>query len=589
MTKAKENTNNHKHYGAFRDFLPYILKYKWENSAAVALGLLSGITSVYLTYEIGQVIDQMIGKNEVNFTNLSKIILIFIGLVLLTSVSQWLIQVLGNRVSYLSVGDLRKDTFTKLNSLPLSYYDTHPHGDISSRFTNDMDNISLAVSSIYNQIFSGLAVILLSLVTMLKMNVSLTLVVLTATPVIFLTNWLVAKASQNDFINQQALVGQVSAFVSERVGNQKLIQAFQAEDMDQRTFEKINQDLYVKGQKAQFSSSLTNPLSRFVDHLAYVAVGFVGAYLILIGKSSISVGLISSFTIYASQFTKPFIEISALITPIQTGLVGINRAFAILGENSESSDKNLQVLQDVKGQIIFEDVDFSYRPDKPLIQNFNFQANPGDKIAIVGKTGAGKSTLVNLLMRFYDVDAGSIKIDGHDIRTVTRNSLRRNFGMVLQDTWLIDGSIRDNLIYGNPQASDQEINDVLRETYMYDFVKRLPHGLDTLIGEEGMKISEGQAQLFTIARVMLSHPKMLILDEATSSVDSLTEEKISEAFLKMMVGRTSFIIAHRLATIKSATKIIVMDQGKIVEQGTHAELLKNKGQYYQIYESQFKN
>ncbi|URZ88123.1 ABC transporter ATP-binding protein [Floricoccus penangensis] len=581
--KNKENSNT----SALKRFFPYMTKYKVENFSAIILGIVSGISSVYITKEIGHAIDQMMGVGKVNFSNLAKISILFLILVVVLASTQWLIKVLGNRVAYLSVGDLRKDTFSHLNDLPLSYYDSTPHGDITSRFTNDMDNISLAVSSVYNQVFSGLAIIIIALITMLRSNLILTAVVLLSTPIIFIVSWLVAKSSQENFSKQQEMVGQISSFISERVGNQKIVVAFEQEKNSQEIFEKLNNQLYDKGQKAQFSSSLTNPSSRFVDHLAYVAVGFTGAYLILVAKADITVGLISSFTIYASQFTKPFIEISGIITPVQTGLAGIVRAFSILDQKPETPDVNLPQLNQVTGKVAFENVDFAYVPSQPLIRDFNFSTQPGEKIAIVGKTGAGKSTLVNLLMRFYDVDAGEVSVDGHDIRQVTRDSLRSNFGMVLQDTWLFDGTIRENLTYGNADATDEEIYKVLKESYMFEFVDRLPKKLNTRLGEHGVKISQGQAQLLTIARTMLSKPKMLILDEATSSVDSLTESKIQDAFLKMMEGKTSFIIAHRLSTIRNADKILVMDKGQIVEIGNHEELLKKQGAYYDIYKAQF--
>lgn len=371
------------------------------------------------------------------------------------------------------------------------------------------------------------------------------------------------------------------------VGNQKIVKAFQQEENNQQRFETINQELYVRGQKAQFSSSLTNPLSRFVDHLAYVAVGFTGAYLIFSGSELVTIGIVSSFTIYSSQFSKPFIEISGITTQIQTALAGLTRTFDLVDQTPESSDETGKELTTIQGEVRFEEVYFAYDPKRPLIENFTFTAEPGESIAIVGKTGAGKSTLVNLLMRFYDVDSGKITIDGVDIRELKRDNLRQQFGMVLQDTWLFDASLRENLTYGNAQATDEEIYDALKKAYMYDYVMRLPQKLDTPIGQQGIKISDGQRQLLTIARTMISKPAMLILDEATSSVDTLTEKNIQSAFLEMMQGRTSFVIAHRLSTIQSADKILVMDAGNIIEQGTHEELLAQKGAYYQLHHAQF--
>lgn len=375
------------------------------------------------------------------------------------------------------------------------------------------------------------------------------------------------------------------------VGNQKIVKAFQQENVSQQRFEALNQELYVRGQKAQFSSSLTNPLSRFIDHLAYLSIGLVGGLLLLSGNQTITIGVISSFTIYSSQFSKPFIELSGITTQIQTALAGLDRTFEIISQPEEKPDgEHAFVLNDVTGEVVFEHVDFAYVPSKPLIQDFNLTAMPGETIAIVGKTGAGKSTLVNLLMRFYDVDNGQILIDGHKLTQVTRDSLRKSFGMVLQDTWLFDSTIRDNLTYGNPTATDEQIEAAMKKAYIFDFVTRLPKGLDTLIGASGIKISEGQRQLMTIARTMISDPPMLILDEATSSVDTLTEKNIQDAFLQMMEGRTSFVIAHRLSTIKNADKILVMEQGSVVEIGSHDELINKKdGYYHALYDAQFKN
>lgn len=574
-------------WNSLKRFFPYLLRYKKENLTAMLLGIIAGLTSVYMTFLIGQAVDQLVGKDAVRFAQLYRILSLFAGIVGVTTISQWLIQRLGNRVAYLAVADLRKEAYQKLNQLPLRYYDQTSHGNIVSRFTNDMDNVSVAVSAIFNQLFSGVSVVLLALFMMFRMSVVLTIVVLLSTPIIFLVSWAVARASQNDFRQQQEIVGQVSGFITEMVGNQKIVKAFQQEEPNQQRFETINQELYVRGQKAQFSSSLTNPLSRFVDHLAYVAVGFTGAYLIFSGSELVTIGIVSSFTIYSSQFSKPFIEISGITTQIQTALAGLTRTFELIDQTPETADDSGQELTSVQGEVRFEAVDFAYDPKRPLIENFTFTAHPGESIAIVGKTGAGKSTLVNLLMRFYDVDSGRITIDGVDIRALKRDNLRQQFGMVLQDTWLFDASLRENLTYGNAQATDDEIYAALKKAYMYDYVMRLPQKLDTPIGQQGIKISDGQRQLLTIARTMISNPALLILDEATSSVDTLTEKNIQSAFLEMMQGRTSFVIAHRLSTIQSADKILVMDAGHIIEQGTHAELLAMKGAYYQLHHAQF--
>ena len=565
-------------------FIPYLAAYPKELIAAIILGIASGITSVLMTYYIGVAVDQMVNQGAVDFPRLFQ----FIGIFLVTVVSQYLIQRLGNTVAFDSVAKLREETFTHLNKLPLSYYDQSSKGDIVSRFTNDMDNISTAISAVFNQVFSGMTVVLVALVFMLYLSPMLTLVVLVATPIIFLITYIVARTSQQYFTSQQQLVGSISGFITEMVGNQKIVKAFQRENKNQTNFESLNQELYVRGQKAQFASSLTNPSSRFVDHLAYLMVGLVGGLLALKTDNGVTIGIISSFTIYSSQFTKPFIVLSGITIQIQTAIAGLDRSFELLKEPVEQADDpDAITLSDAKGKVVFEHVDFAYQKDQPLIEDFNLTVEPGETIAIVGKTGAGKSTLVNLLMRFYEVDKGKIAIDGTDIRHLTRDSLRQQFGMVLQETWLMDSSLRANLRYGRKSATDEEIYSALKKAYMYDFVMRLPDKLDTIVGEAGIKLSDGQRQLLTIARTMISQPSMLILDEATSSVDTLTEQKIQSAFLAMMKNHTSFVIAHRLSTIQNADQILVLDHGHILEVGNHQELLQKNGFYKKLYEAQF--
>ncbi|MCJ0586704.1 ABC transporter ATP-binding protein/permease [Enterococcus cecorum] len=567
-------------------FMPYLRRFRLQNWTALALGILSGIASVLLTYAIGQIIDLMIGLGKVEFSLIYRAIGFFLLLVVINVLGQYFIQRIGNRVAYLSVANLRKDTFLHLNSLPVSYYDRTPHGNIMSRFTNDMDNISAAIQAIYTQVFSGGTIVVISLGMMFYLNVWLTLVVLIATPIIVMSNWVVAKLSQKNFVAQQSILGDMSSFITEMVGNQKIVKAFQHETINQQKFEEMNQILYVKGKNAQFSSAIANPLSRFVDHLAYVAVGCVGGLLAIKHPELVSIGTVSSFTIYSSQFSKPFIELTGLTTQIQSAMAGMERTIELLAQKPLKEEASL-TLPPIQGKVEFQHVDFRYVPSQPLIEDFNFTAQPGQTIAIVGKTGAGKSTLVNLLMRFYEVNRGNILIDGVDIAKVKRDELRKNFGMVLQDTWIFDSTLRENLVFGRPDAPDEEITDALKKSFMYDFVMRLPQQLDTPLGEKNVKISDGQRQLLTIARTMISNPPMLILDEATSSVDALTERKIQDAFLAMMKGKTSFVIAHRLSTIQSADQILVMDHGQIVEMGTHHQLLQQNGYYAKLYHAQF--
>lgn len=580
MRQRKMNTQS------ITAFMPYLRQFHLQNWCALLLGMISGIASVLLTYAIGQIIDLMQAAGKVEFQLMYRAIGYFILLVVVNVLGQYFIQRIGNRVAYLSVANLRKDAFKHLNQLPVSYYDRTPHGNIMSRFTNDMDNISAAIQAIYTQVFSGGTIVVISLGMMFYLNIWLTLVVLIATPIIVMSSWVVAKLSQKNFVAQQSILGDMSSFITEMVGNQKIVKAFQHETINQQKFEEMNQILYVKGKNAQFSSAIANPLSRFVDHLAYVAVGCVGGILAIKHSELVSIGIVSSFTIYSSQFSKPFIELTGLTTQIQSAMAGMERTIDLLSQKP-IHEKITQELPKVKGEVVFDQVHFSYVPTQPLIENFNFTAKPGQTIAIVGKTGAGKSTLVNLLMRFYEVNAGKILIDGVDIANVSRDQLRKNFGMVLQDTWIFDSTLRENLAYGRPDASDGEIYEALKKSYMYDFVARLPQKLDTQLGEKNLKISDGQRQLLTIARTMISNPPMLILDEATSSVDALTERKIQDAFLAMMKGKTSFVIAHRLSTIQAADQILVMDHGHIVEMGTHHQLLKQNGYYAKLYHAQF--
>lgn len=572
-------------------FLPYLTDLKKEIILAALLGLINGTSAVMMTFYIGKAIDTMVSIHEVKLKSLMSILILLIGITLTTTLSQWLIQRLANRVAYFSIAHLRKDAFTHLNKLPLKFYDQTAHGDIMSRFTNDLDFVSEACVAIFNTIFSGMTIVIISLISMFFLSPILTLLVLTTTGFIFLVNWLVAQGSQKQFQEQQKIVGDLSGFLSETIEGQKVIKAFQGEEKSYEQFSNQNATLQKVGEKAQFISSLTNPLSRFVDHLGYLAIGVVSGVLIINQIGNITIGIITSFIIYSSQFSKPFIELSGITPQIQTALAGLSRIFQLMDEPEEkiySNEKTDAIIEE--GKIEFKEVAFSYQKDKPLIENFNLLVEPGKTIAIVGKTGAGKSTLVNLLMRFYEVTSGEILIDDVPIKEIPRDTLRQSFGMVLQETWLFQGTIWENLTFGNPNATKEEVITACKEASIYHFITTLPDGFETQLGQRGLSISDGQKQLLTIARTMISQPKMLILDEATSSVDTLTEQLIQDAFLNMMKDKTSFVIAHRLSTIREADTILVMEAGEVVEIGSHDELLKIKnGFYYTLYHAQFKH
>lgn len=567
-------------------FKPYIQPFTKELFLGFFCGILGGGTSVLTTFYLGKSVDVMIGKNQVDFPHLFSLLLL-LGIVMLISViTQYFTQFFANALAYGSVNRLRKDALTHLDKLPLSYFMTLSKGDLLSRFTNDMDNISTGVTAIFAQLFQGVTTILLALNFMSYLSLPLTLVVLLTTPLIFATNYLVAKNSQKTFKAQQEILGELSGYAKEGIAQGKIVAAFQQEDTRQKHFEHLNQELYVKGQKAQFASSLTNPMARFVDHLAYLLIGLFAGILYLFYPNTMTVGILSSFTIYASQFSKPFIELSGLMTQLQTAQIGLSRSFKILDEKEENIFGN-KTLPKPQGNISFSKVYFSYEKNQPLIKDFNLNVTSGEKIAIVGKTGAGKSTLVNLLMGFYPIDAGEITLDGKNIYQYQGEELRKSFGMVLQETWLFDGTIEENLMFGSEEATYEQMVEAAKKAHIHHFIDSLPDKYQTIIGQGGLTISNGQRQLLTIARMMLKNPPMLILDEATSSVDTLTELQIQDGFNQMMLGKTSFIIAHRLSTIKNADKILVLDHGAIVEQGDHDTLLGKKGAYYHLYEAQF--
>lgn len=568
----------------FKRVLRYVKGYKVQVILAVFCAFITNIGVVVATYLSGLAIDNIGGINNVNFKNL-VVILIYLGFIyLISSLFQWLISLYANKVSYLIVRDMRRDTFESLNKQPLAYYDHHPHGDIISRFTNDLDNVSDALAVSITNVFSGVVTVITALICMLYLNVKITIAILVVTPICFFIASIISKFSQKSFLRQQQSVGELSSFVAEIVGNQKIVKAFDREKITMEQFEKISDDLSKTAIKAMFASALINPSTRFINNISYIAVGFVGGILAI--KEGVSVGIVSSFLIYSAQFAKPFNEISGITAQIQTAFASLTRIFNIIDEKPEEPDKNDAIeLDNCKGNVKIENVYFSYDKSISLIQDFSFEAKAGETIAIVGPTGCGKTTLVNLLMRFYDIDKGAIYIDDINVKSLTRDSLRKNFGMVLQDPWLFNSTVKENIAYGKKNATDEEIINAAKAAHAHSFIKRLKNGYNTIINDEDL--SAGQRQLLTIARVMLAEPKILILDEATSSIDTLTEVRIQKAFSKLMEGRTSFVIAHRLSTIVNADKILVMNKGNIIEQGNHKELLEKRGFYYDLYNSQF--
>lgn len=562
----------------------YMKKARFSLAGAVIFALLSGGLSLLGPYYIGQAVD-IIGQ-----ASWSKIAyyLIFLGIIyLLSAFFMYLMNICTNALAYKTTALMRKDCFSQLTRLPISYIDSHSRGDIYSRLTNDADTACEGMLQSISQLFSGIIVILGSFGFMLALSPVITLVVLLITPISFLIAYFITKHSRRRFREQAARTGELSGFAEEMLAGMPVVTAFGYNNEAIARFEKTNQELYECGQKAQFYSSLTNPTTRLVNNAAYVLVGVLGVFMALDGR--MSVGLILSFLTYATQFAKPINEITGVISQLQSALAALERIFGLLGLEPEpdEAEKITVEPESIRGDIQFIHASFSYVPEKPLITDFSFHAKPGSMNAIVGPTGAGKTTLVNLLMRFYELNGGQILLDGTDIKDIKRESLRSCFAMVLQETWLFNGTIRENIAYGMPQASDEEIVQAAKAAYAHDFISRMPDGYNSIITEDGENLSQGEKQLLTIARAMLLKPPMLILDEATSSVDTRTEQKIQMAFKAAMEGRTSFVIAHRLSTIQDADVIIVMNKGDIVEYGSHDQLIKKKGFYYELYNSQF--
>ena len=566
--------------------LRFAKPYRWYLLAALVSAVLSVSLTLYAPVLIGRGIDQIIAPGKVYFDNLLPI-LIELGIVaVLAALFQWLLTLCTNIVTYKTVRDLRSAAFEHMKELPLSNIDSRPHGDIISRIINDIDSVSDGLLQGFSQLFTGIITIAITLVYMLAINFKVGLVVVVITPLSLFVASFIAKHSFDMFRRQSAIKGQLSGCIEELVGNQKVVKAFSYEERAQQQFDRINHQLYDVGVKAQFYSSLTNPCTRFVNGVVYAAVAIVGALSCIAG--GFSVGALSSFLTYANQYTKPFNEISGVITELQTAIASAKRVFDIIDEPVQQPDEpDAAHPTGCEGQIEIDRVSFSYEKSHPLIRDFHLQIKPGQRIALVGPTGCGKTTMINLLMRFYDVDAGEIRVDGQPIKKIVRDSLRSLYGMVLQDTWMFKGSVRDNIAYGKPDATDEEVVAAAKAAHAHSFIMRLPQGYDTVLAEDGGNISQGQKQLLCIARAMLTKPSMLILDEATSSIDTRTEIKIQQAFAQMMEGHTSFVVAHRLSTIREADCILVMKDGQIIEQGTHQQLLEKKGFYHQLYNSQF--
>lgn len=533
----------------------------------------------------GQAIDLLIGINQVDFNALANKLVIIMTVIIAGAFVQWILGQLTNKITYSITNDLRDRVFEKLHLLPLKYIDSHPHGDIIGRVINDIDLIGAGLLQSFTSLFTGVATIIGTIVIMCLINLSIAAIVVILTPLSLLVASLIVKKTHIYFKEQLELRGEMNGYIEEMIGNQRIIKAFNHEEMNEERFKEINQRMHISGVKSQFYGALINPTTRVVNSLVYAAVGVFGAINVLNGH--FSVGLLSSFLTYANQYTKPFNEISSVMTEMQTALAASQRVFNLLDEPIESPVTNSQIVNGIQGNVTLKNVSFSYDPKDSLIEDLNLEAKSGQTIAIVGKTGCGKTTLINLLMRFYDINKGIISIDNVNILDLKRDYLRRMYGMVLQESWIFKGTIKANIAYGKSDATDEEIIVAAKKARVHKFIMNLPKGYDTIVDENGGNISQGQKQLICIARIMLTKPPMLILDEATSSIDTRTELQIQEAFDEMMRGRTTFIVAHRLSTIKNADLILVMDKGHILEQGTHQELLNERGFYYDLYNSQF--
>ena len=571
-------------WATLKKVMKYLKKYRIYLICSILLAAVTVISTLYIPILTGDAVDHIIAKGRVDFAGLMPILERMIVVIAVTAVAQWVMNDLNNKMTYNIVRDVRKDAFDKIEILPLKYIDAHSYGEVVSRVIADVDQFADGLLMGFTQLFTGVITILGTLIFMLSVNVKITLVVVLITPVSFLVAGFIAKRTYSMFQLQSVTRGEQTALIDEMIGNQKV--AFGQEDETLEQFDEINGRLQKYSLRAIFFSSITNPSTRFINSLVYTGVGITGAISAINGR--LSVGQLSCFLSYANQYTKPFNEISGVVTELQNAIACAGRIFELIEEEPQIPEAEHAVsLKDVDGKVDLSHVYFSYDPDKKLIEDFNLSVKPGQRVAIVGPTGCGKTTIINLLMRFYDVNDGAIRVMGEDIRDVTRESLRAGYGMVLQETWLKTGTIRENIVMGKPDATDEEVIAAAKASHAHNFIKRLPNGYDTFITEDGGNLSQGQKQLLCITRVMLCLPPMLILDEATSSIDTRTELKIQNAFATMMKGRTSFIVAHRLSTIREADVILVMRDGNIIEQGNHKELLEKGGFYAKLYNSQF--
>lgn len=586
MSKDKKKKLQGFDKAVLKRVLTHIKKYRILVILSFVCAMITVASTLYAPILTGDAIDLIVGKGLVDFDGIKDIIYTFVMVTVVTVLSQWFMNIINNHITYSVVRDIRIEVFNHMEELPLSYIDSHKHGDIVSRIVSDIDQFADGLLMGFTQLFTGIVTILATLGFMIAVNVPIALVVIVLTPLSLFVASFIAKRTYHLFHRQSETRGDITSLVDEMIGQQKIVQAFGYEDEALERFGEINDRLEKDSMSATFYSSIVNPCTRFLNNLVYAAVGIIGAVSVI--STGFTVGQLTCFLSYANQYTKPFNEISNVITELQNAMACAGRVFELLDETPQVPEKEqAHVLTDTKGAIEIKGVNFSYVKDKTLITNLNLSVKPGMRVAIVGPTGCGKSTLINLLMRFYDVDTGSISVDGTDIRDMTRDSLRENYGMVLQETWLKSGTIRENIAYGKPDATDEEIVQAAKLAHSDSFIRRLPQGYDTVIAEDGGNLSQGQKQLLCITRVMLLLPPMLILDEATSSIDTRTEIRIQKAFNRMMQGRTSFIVAHRLSTIREADVILVMKDGNIIEKGNHDQLMAQNGFYANLYNSQF--